>query len=243
MPYSRSYSASVLGAISGTWSAIWNAVWSTATNVWNGIRNTISTVVNGISTVVSSVVNGIQNAVSSVFNAIWNTASNVWNGIKSAIETPINAAKDAVRGAIDAIKGFFSFSISWPHIPMPHFGINPPGWQIGDLLQGSIPSLSLEFYAKGGVMTRPTLFGMHGGSAMVGGEAGAEAILPIETLQTFIDAAFQRNMGDGRELEAIKGSIDRLEAALPRIIAENAPDSYPGDRSFRAALRKAGVSV
>ena len=76
-----------------------------------------------------------------------------------------------------------------------------------------------------------------------GGEAGAEAVLPIETLQTFIDAAFQRNMGDGRQLERIARDIEALDAGLGRTIAQNAPDSWPGDRSFRAALRKVGVGV
>lgn len=234
--------SSVLGAISSTWSSIWTAVSTTASNIWNGIRNTISTVINAVSTVVSSVVNAISSTVSSVFNAIWNTVSNVWNGIKSAIETPINAAKGIVENAINAIKGFFNFQIQWPHIPMPHFGINPPGWKIGDLLQGSIPSLSIEFYAKGGIMRSPTIFGFNGNSAMVGGEAGDEAIAPIETLQTYIDAAVQRNLGGLGELAEIRRSVDDLHADLGEIIAEYAPDGWPGDRAFRGALRRAGVS-
>lgn len=235
--------SSVLGAISSVWSGIWNTVWSVASNVWNGIRNTISTVINAVRTVVSSVINAISSTISSVFNGIWNTVSNIWNGIKNAIMTPINAARDAVSNAINAIKGFFNFNIQWPHIPLPHFGINPPGWQIGDLLKGSIPSLKIDWYAAGGILTKPTIFGVNGDRAMVGGEAGDEAILPIDTLQTYIDAAFQRNAGDGREIEAVVKAIERLDNGLGRKIAENAPDTYPGDRSFRAALRKAGVNV
>lgn len=239
----RTVISTVMNAISSVWSSIWNAVWTTASTIWNGIRNTISTVINAVKTVVSSVVNAISSTVSSVFNAIWNTVTNIWNGIKNAIMTPINAARDAVSNAINAIKGFFNFKIEWPHIPLPHFGINPPGWQIGDLLKGSIPSLKIDWYAAAGILTKPTIFGAQGGTLLGGGEAGHEAVLPIDTLQTYIDAAFQRNLGDGREFDRVVQAIERLDAGLGKKIAENAPDTYPGDRSFRAALRKAGVSV
>jgi hypothetical protein len=87
--------------------------------------------------------------------------------------TPINAAKDAVKSAIDKIKGFFSFKISWPKIPLPHFSISPAGWKIGDLLKGSIPKLGISWYQTGGVFDRPTvLTGV--------GENGAEAVVPLE---------------------------------------------------------------
>ncbi|MCH5186555.1 MAG: phage tail tape measure protein, partial [Oscillospiraceae bacterium] len=43
----------------------------------------------------------------------------------------------------------------------------------------SAPTIGVEWYKQGGIMTRPTVFGMNGGRAMVGGEAGAEAILPL----------------------------------------------------------------
>ena len=103
------------------------------------------------------------------------------NGIKKAIETPINAARDIVKSAIDKIKGFFNFEWSLPHLKLPHptisgkFSLNPP----------SVPSFGIEWYAKGGVLEEPTVFGMNpeNGKAMVGGEAGPEAVAPIETLQ------------------------------------------------------------
>ena len=44
----------------------------------------------------------------------------------------------------------------------------------------SVPHLKVDWYKEGGIMTRPTVFGMKGSSLMAGGEAGAEAILPLE---------------------------------------------------------------
>ena len=235
--------SSVVNAISSTVSSVFNAVWSTASNIWNGIRNTISTAINSAHSVVSGVVNAISSTVSSVFSGIQSTASNIWNGIKNAITSPIETAKGIVQSAINTISSIIcGAKLELPKIKLPHFNINggEVPWGIGG--KGYPPSISIDWYAHGGILTSPTIFGWSGGKLLGGGEAGHEAILPIETLQTYIDAAFQRNMG-GLGIDRIVTAIERLDNGLGRKIAENAPDSYPGDRSFRAALRKAGVTV
>ena len=84
-----------------------------------------------------------------------------------------------MRNIIDTIKGFFNFKISFPHVPLPHFSLSPSGWKVGDLLKGSIPKLSVQFYAKGGVFDSPTMFNNNGGLGILG-ENGAEAIVPLE---------------------------------------------------------------
>ncbi|MBQ9785064.1 MAG: hypothetical protein IJW29_06155 [Clostridia bacterium] len=122
-----------------------------------------------------------------LWDTVTSAASTAWDTVSTTITTKIDDAKEAVGKAIDKIKGFFDFEFKWPHIPLPHFSVSPPGWQIGDLLKGSIPSLDIQWYAKGGIMTKPTLFG--------GGEAGPEAVLPIERLQGFVDKAVQKAMG------------------------------------------------
>ena len=169
--------SSVVNGIKTTVSTVFNAIKTTASSVWNGIKNAISSVVDGIKNKVSSVFNSVKSTVSSVFNGIKSTATSVWNGIKNAITTPIEAAKNKIKGVVDSIKGFFSgMKISLPHIKLPHFkvtgklSIAPP----------SVPRLSIEWYKEGGIMARPTIFGMNGSSLMAGGEAGREAILPLK---------------------------------------------------------------
>lgn len=170
-------------AVTTAWNAIktavttvLNAIKNTVSTVWNGIKNTVSTVVNGIKSAVSTAFNAVKTTVSNVFNGIKSTATSVWNSIKTAITTPINAARDAVKNAIDRIKGFFNFSWSLPKLKLPHlsitgsFSIAPP----------SVPHFSIQWYKEGGIMTRPTMFGLNGSSLMAGGEAGAEAILPLK---------------------------------------------------------------
>ena len=174
--------ASVIGTIfngiAQVLSNIWNTISTVASNVWNGIKSTLSGIFDGISSSVSSVFNGIRDTISNIWNGIKSTASSVWNGIKDTIGNDINGAKDLVGRAIEAIKGFFNFEFRWPHIPLPHFSIsgslNPVDW-----LSNGLPSIGVEWYAKGGILTKPTVFGSNGNSLMVGGEAGNEAVLPL----------------------------------------------------------------
>ena len=174
--------ASVIGTIfngiAQVLSNIWNTISTVASTVWNGIKSTLSGIFDGISSSVSSVFNGIRDTISNIWNSIQSTASSIWNGIKDTIGNAINGAKDLVGSAIEAIKGFFNFEFRWPHIPLPHFSIsgslNPVDW-----LSNGLPSIGVEWYAKGGILTKPTVFGSNGNSLMVGGEAGNEAVLPL----------------------------------------------------------------
>ena len=170
--------SAVVNSIKSTVSTVFNAIKSVASTVWNGIKTAISTVVDGISSKVSSVFNAVKNTVSSVFNGIKSTATSVWNSIKSSITTPIEAAKNTVKSALDKISGFFSgLKLSFPHIKLPHFSISGSF----SLAPPSVPKLSISWYKEGGILTRPTVFGMNGSSLMAGGEAGAEAVLPLSS--------------------------------------------------------------
>lgn len=146
--------------------------------LWQNFTSFLSNLWTSLITTGSNLFRDLGSSISNVFNGILSTASNIWSSIKSTISNAIDGAKNAVSSAIQAIKNLFNFNISWPHIPLPHFSVsgsaNPLDW----LSQG-VPSIAIEWYAKGGIMTKPTLFGMNGNRAMVGGEAGAEAILPL----------------------------------------------------------------
>ena len=171
--------------ISTAWMGIKNtisnvrfAISSVISSIWSAIQSTISSVLSVIGSTVSTIWNGISNTVSNILNGISNTVSSVWNGVKHTISSAINGARDAVSNAINAIKNLFNFQIRWPHIPLPHFQVsgsaNPLDW-----LKGGIPRISIDWYAKGGILTKPTAFGVNGNSLMVGGEAGKEAVLPL----------------------------------------------------------------
>lgn len=180
----KSVIASAVNGIKSVVTSIWNAIKSVTSSVWNSIKSVTSSVWNGIKSTISNVVNGIKSVVSSVWNGIKSVTSSVWNGIKSAMTTPIHAAANVISGIIDRIKGFFSgIHLSLPKIhmpPMPHFKLNGHF----SLKPPSVPHLGVDWYAKGGIFTKPTIFGQGPNGLKGAGEAGPEAALPLnaETL-------------------------------------------------------------
>lgn len=182
----------------------WDKIKETVKKVWNSIKQwtseAVSSVVNKFNELKDKAVAKVQNLKDSAVNKfneiksnIVNTCSNIvssvkekFNSIVNGIKEKMNSAKSTVKSIIDAIKGFFGFKITWPKIPMPHFAIKPSGWKIGDLLKGSIPKLSIDWYAQGGVFDKPTLF-MGNGRLSGLGENGAEAVVPLERNLAWLD--------------------------------------------------------
>lgn len=117
------------------------------------------------------------------WTALKDGTTKTFEAIKAAILHPIETAKILIKKIIDKIKDFFNFKISLPKIKLPHFKIKPEGWKFSDLLEGEIPKLGIEWYAKGGIFKSPSVIGV--------GEAGPEAVLPIEKLQGMLS-----NMAD-----------------------------------------------
>lgn len=128
--------------------------------------------------VIKAKLTALKDWFAKTFDAIKNKTVAVFNAIKNAIMTPIRTAVDFVRNMINKIKGFFNFKVSLPHIKLPHFSIKPKGWKLSDLLKGSIPHLGIDWYAQGGIFNSPSVIGV--------GEAGPEAVLPIEKLQVML---------------------------------------------------------
>lgn len=174
----KSIFSTVWIAIQQIVTTILSAISQYISNTWNGIVGTMSNLLGSIQSTVSSVWQSISSTVSSVLNSISGTVSSIWQSIRSTISNAINGAKDAVSSAINAIKNLFNFQFKWPHIPLPHFSIsgsaNPLDW-----LKDGLPKIGVEWYAKGGILTKPTAFGLNGNQLMIGGEAGREAVLPL----------------------------------------------------------------
>ena len=162
--------------------------------IGQGLTKGVGTILSAAGGLLKSLLNKILSGGKSLLSAggklignlasgVRNAATNVWNAAKAVAEkllSPITAVKEKIKGIIDKIKGFFKFKVTMPHIPVPHFGINPSGWKVKDLLHGSIPSLSVKWYAKGGVFDGPSVVGV--------GEAGPEAVVPLKGLWARFDA-------------------------------------------------------
>lgn len=155
-----------------TYVNIWKKI---ITTIFNGLKIYFTTIFKIYKTIFTTAFNAIKKIVTTVWSGIKTVTTKAWNGIKNAIVTPIEKARDLIKKIIDKIKSFFNFDFKLPKIKLPHFSIYPPGWSLGDLLEGSIPSLGIDWYAKGGIFRSPSVIGV--------GEKGPEAVLPIEKLQ------------------------------------------------------------
>lgn len=195
---------------------IMGLVGGAVSTAFTAIGNVIGTVMPAALTVVKTAWRGIKGAFGTAAS-IASKVSSTFNKIKNAICNPIDTAKSLLGKAIDGIKGLFNFKIQWPNIPMPHFSISPSGWKIGDLLKGSIPSLGIEWYARGGIADGAQLVGI--------GEAGPEAIVPLQGhyMQPFAQAVAD-NMGGGDTYiingisydggSAVSAAVEQLVRAL-----------------------------
>lgn len=188
--------------LSNAWQTIWDGIKSVGQRIWDEIQNIFRSIWDSIKSKFDNILQSMQTKAENIWNGILGTAKNIFNGIKSAIENPMETAKNFVRSIIEKIKGFFNFSISWPHIPLPHFSIKPSGWNIGDLLKGKIPSLGIDWYAKamdsGMILNGATIFGYDGKQFLGGGEAGPEAVVGVNSLMSMIKnavAAVDSNIG------------------------------------------------
>lgn len=164
------------------------------TRIKDGIREKIQ----AAKETVSNVVDNIKQKFSNGFNAAKETVVNIFDNIKQGIKDKLEAAKQTVKDVIDKIKGFFNFSWSLPKLKMPHINISGEF----SLMPPKVPKFSIDWYAKGGVFDAPTLFN-NGGRLSGLGEAGAEAIVPLENNTQWLDKISDRlssKMGGNRPI-------------------------------------------
>ena len=203
--------SSATSTITSVASSAWSSVSSAASSQWESVRSTISSKLSSAKSTVSSLMSGITSTMSSGLSSALSTVSGKFSSIYSTISSKMSAARDAVGNAISALKSKFNFSWSLPHLKLPHvsisgsFSINPP----------SVPHFGISWYKDGGILTRPTIFGAAGNNLLAGGEAGAEAVVPLATLwdklETMITSVFNTaSTTGGSSGEGLTSTAGRL---------------------------------
>ena len=143
-----------------------------------------------IKTSITNTINTVKTFLTNAWNTIKTTATTAWNAVKDAITSPINKAKDAVKTAVDKIKGFFPISIGniLKNIKTPHFSLEMGSKSFGKLGTISYPTgFNVKWYAQGGIFDQPTVAGI--------GEAGPEAVVPLDKLWDKLDRIAENSMG------------------------------------------------
>ena len=125
---------------------------------------------------------GIKQKFLDGMNGAKSAVTGVLDNVKSSFQSKLDAAHSVVSGFVGKLKSAFSFNWKLPDLKIPHISISGGVAPFGIAGKGSLPSFDIQWYAKGGVMTKPTIFGASGGNLLGGGESGDEAILPLSAL-------------------------------------------------------------
>lgn len=162
----------------GYFSEAWQKVKDDTSTAWDNVINTISTAWDNVKQTFTNWKDGVFQT----FGEIYDKIKEIWNNLGAMFEA--------------------GFQIKLPHISVSG-GVAPYG--IGG--QGSLPKFNVDWYANGGILTNPTIFGMQNGRFLGGGEAGAEAVLPLSHLEEMIVNGMTTALGNGGDT-IINVSID-----------------------------------
>lgn len=174
------------GEIKSTWSVFWDdigtelssgatALKNDLKSAWDDVKTDASTKWDEIKTKVSGIAENISDSIGTNFSNALDKTKQIFGDIKDSIEDKINGAKDAVSAGIDKIKGILDFDWELPDLKLPHFKITG---SFG-LMPPTTPKVTVDWYAKGAVFDKPSLIGV--------GEAGKEAVMPLERNTGWID--------------------------------------------------------
>lgn len=173
------------GLIKVVWNNGLSQILVLAASILTSIVGFFTSKLNTATSVVKTAISLIKAIFSGDFQGAANIVNTVLQKIVNGFNEKMENAKNKVNNAIQKIKSFFNFSWSLPKLKLPHisisgnFSLNPP----------SVPKFGIEWYKNGGIMTNPTMFGFNpmSGKAMVGGEAGPEAILPLSKIPELME--------------------------------------------------------
>lgn len=147
--------------------------------------------VNGAAAV-KKVVDGAEKPLSKSLN-------NIAKKTKSAIGEAVSTTKKGAK----ALKNAMDFKWELPKLKMPHISVTGGKSPYGIGGKGSVPRFNVEYFKTGGIMTSPTIFGMNGNSWMVGGEAGEEAILPLQEFYAKLSNILDRKFDAVQRAQAV----------------------------------------
>lgn len=170
----------------------WADCWAQIQNGANGAKEQVVAAINAIVSEGGNALKNFAGSVQQAWSAIASSTSKAWSAVVNAVAASVNRLKDLFEQLVQASQQASENMQSGPRT-------------MADLLRNRQANISTNFllpewHAKGGILTKPTLF-THGNTLHGAGEAGAEAIAPIDELYANID-------------KSVDNRISRLEDAL-----------------------------
>lgn len=163
---------------------------------------------------VDPIVNGVKNLLgihspSTVFEGIAGYCvegfTQKFSQLKNKITEKVTGVWDSVKNVADKVKNAFHFNWQLPSLKLPHIQVD---WvEAGGVLSkflgiSHIPNLSVKWFAQGGILNGAQLFGRVGSTLLGGGEAGREAVLPLDRNTGWMDKIADRvvsRLGTGND--------------------------------------------
>ena len=227
MEAAKSAASHSAGALQAALSGDWGKAKDEAKAAFDAIKSRIQERMNIAKDLAVNAANAIGEKLG--FPGLGDKVLGVFENIGNSIRDKIDAARDAVGNAIDAIKGFFSFDIQWPHIPLPHFYVsgspNPLDW-----IEQGVPEIGIDWYAKGGAIAPndPHLIG-------VGDATEREWIEPESKLLSLIQEAVRNVRGGNIAVEVnVSATVTGQQSAYQ--LGQNI------GRGINSALKQQGVA-
>lgn len=162
----------------------WNGIKDKASEIWGGIRDTVTGAITEAKDAVSSTVNNLKLKVSNTFELLKLNIQTIFRNVESLVSKPFEDAKAAVSKIVDRIKELFDFKFTWPKIKTPRLTVSYSS--TGTLAKAAqilglpgMPKFDVAWAARGGILDGATLIGA--------GEAGREAILPLDRNTGWMD--------------------------------------------------------
>lgn len=176
-------------------------------NLWDSIKKKVATVVAAFKTAKDTIVKAWQD-LPTTFRNIWNSIGTGLKNIGTKIGNAVTGAiKSGINGVIQTIENIINKAIDLINKAIK-LANKLPGVNVG-----YVDKLHLQKLAKGGVLTSA--------QAVIAGEAGPEAIIPLDKLFAQMDKmAEQISGGSGGVIVNVYGtegqSITDLAAAVER---------------------------
>lgn len=152
----------------------------------------------------------ISNLAKGIVAGITNALSTATNKIKITLIKPIDDARKSIKSIIDKIKSFFNITLSFKGIKLPHIDLS---WKTDGIIAQAakllgvpgVPKFTVNWYKSGGIFDNPSIIGV--------GEAGTEAVVPLEKLWSKLDGFI------GDRISDINSSLS--EEKIKSIVAES----------------------
>ena len=131
-----------------------------------------------------------------IVEKIWDPIVNWWNSKVKPIFTKqfwaekFNAIKEGAKSAINGIISVFESGINWIIRKINKLSWKMPDWMGGHKFGFDIKEISIPRLAKGGIVNNPGR-----GVPVIAGEAGKEAVLPLENNTEWMDTLAEKING------------------------------------------------